>query len=137
MNVIREDTARRLAVLSVLLLALPALAEDYAARRADLVEEVRQYAYFAGDESFGDKVIEALNTIERHRFVPPVQAPYAYENRPLRIGYGQTISQPYIVALMTDLLQPQPDDVVLEVGTGSGTTSSACGSSRSVISATM
>jgi protein-L-isoaspartate(D-aspartate) O-methyltransferase len=52
--------------------------------------------------------------------VPPAQVPYAYENRPLPIGHGQTISQPYIVALMTDLLEPGPDDVALEVGTGSG-----------------
>ncbi|MGB5689068.1 MAG: protein-L-isoaspartate(D-aspartate) O-methyltransferase, partial [Woeseiaceae bacterium] len=59
-------------------------------------------------------------TVERHRFVPRDEIRHAYENRPLSIGYGQTISQPYIVALMTDLLDPKPDDVVLEVGTGSG-----------------
>jgi protein-L-isoaspartate(D-aspartate) O-methyltransferase len=65
-------------------------------------------------------VLESLNTVERHRFVPAREVPYAYQNRPLPIGYGQTISQPYIVALMTDLLEPAPGDVVLEVGTGSG-----------------
>ena len=58
--------------------------------------------------------------IERHRFVPEALQPYAYRNRPLPIGYGQTISQPYIVALMTDLLDPKPGQVALEVGTGSG-----------------
>jgi protein-L-isoaspartate(D-aspartate) O-methyltransferase len=52
--------------------------------------------------------------------VPAEARPFAYENRPLPIGYGQTISQPYIVALMTDLLQPEPDHTVLEIGTGSG-----------------
>jgi protein-L-isoaspartate(D-aspartate) O-methyltransferase len=67
-----------------------------------------------------DDVLQSLNTVERHRFVPRGQVRHAYENRPLPIGYGQTISQPYIVALMTDLLDPQPEDVVLEVGTGSG-----------------
>ena len=114
-----SDTARRLATIFVLLLALPAFAQDFAARRADLVDEVRRYADLAGGESFGDDVLQSLNTIERHKFVPPDQVPYAYENRPLRIGYGQTISQPYIVALMTKLLDTKPGDVVLEVGTGS------------------
>ena len=117
---IMSDKARHLAVFFVLLLALPALAEDFAARRADLVDEVRDYAELAGDEPFAEGVFESLNTVERHRFVPPNEVPYAYENRPLPIGHAQTISQPYIVALMTNLLDPQPDDVVLEVGTGSG-----------------
>jgi protein-L-isoaspartate(D-aspartate) O-methyltransferase len=58
--------------------------------------------------------------VPRHELVPSRSRDRAYENRPLPIGYGQTISQPYIVALMTDLLQPAADDVVLEVGTGSG-----------------
>jgi protein-L-isoaspartate(D-aspartate) O-methyltransferase len=62
----------------------------------------------------------AMAKVPRHKFVPPDEVPYAYENRPLPIGYGQTISQPYIVALMTDLTQVGPGDVVLEIGTGSG-----------------
>ena len=62
----------------------------------------------------------ALGKVERHRLVPPAEADAAYQNRPLPIGSGQTISQPYIVALSTDLLNPKPTDVVLEVGTGSG-----------------
>ncbi len=62
----------------------------------------------------------ALGKVERHRLVPAGQAAAAYRNYPLSIGSGQTISQPYIVALSTDLLNPGPDDVVLEVGTGSG-----------------
>src|SRR5438477_49050 len=62
----------------------------------------------------------ALGKVERHRLVPAAQAALAYRNHPLPIGSGQTISQPYIVALSTDLLQPQPQHVVLDVGTGSG-----------------
>jgi protein-L-isoaspartate(D-aspartate) O-methyltransferase len=64
--------------------------------------------------------MRALGEVERHEFVPRGQQANAYANRPLPIGHGQTISQPYIVALMTDLVDPQPDQVVLEVGTGSG-----------------
>ena len=62
----------------------------------------------------------ALGRVERHRLVPPGEASRAYRNHPLPIGSGQTISQPYIVALSSDLLNPKPTDVVLEVGTGSG-----------------
>ena len=104
----------------LLLLVLPAVAQDYAARRADLVDEVRRFVSFAGDRSIGVDVLQSLNSVERHKFVPREEVPYAYENRPLAIGYGQTISQPYVVALMTDLLDPNTGDVVLEVGTGSG-----------------
>jgi protein-L-isoaspartate(D-aspartate) O-methyltransferase len=104
----------------VLALALPALAQDFAARRADLVDEVRDYAGYANDEPIRDDVLQSLNTVERHKFVPRKEVPYAYDDRPLAIGYGQTISQPYIVALMTDLLDPEPQDFALEVGTGSG-----------------
>jgi protein-L-isoaspartate(D-aspartate) O-methyltransferase len=66
------------------------------------------------------RVLEALRAVPRHRFVPPDLAGEAYEDGPLSIGHGQTISQPYIVAVMTELLAPGPDDVVLDVGTGSG-----------------
>ena len=65
-------------------------------------------------------VLDAMRSIPRHAFVPPSQRAYAYDNRPLPIGYGQTISQPYIVALMTELADPDPGDRVLEIGTGSG-----------------
>jgi protein-L-isoaspartate(D-aspartate) O-methyltransferase len=112
--------ATRISVTVVLALALPAFAQEFAAQRAELVDELRQYASFAGDESFHEDVLQVLNTVERHKFVPPDEVPYAYQNRPLPIGYGQTISQPYIVALMTDLLRLDTDDIVLEVGTGSG-----------------
>src|SRR5262249_55752609 len=65
-------------------------------------------------------VMAVLGKVERHRFVLDGLAGEAYENRPLPIGHGQTISQPYIVALMTDLMQTQPAHRVLELGTGSG-----------------
>lgn len=66
------------------------------------------------------RVLAALRAIPRHLFVPPGSQDEAYEDRPVPIGYGQTISQPYIVALMTELARPAPGDRVLEVGTGSG-----------------
>jgi protein-L-isoaspartate(D-aspartate) O-methyltransferase len=65
-------------------------------------------------------ILEVMQTVERHKFVPPSLQEYAYDDRPLPIGYGQTISQPYIVALMSKLLSPKPKDKVLEIGTGSG-----------------
>ena len=73
-----------------------------------------------GLASMSPAVRAALAKVERHRLVPPAQASAAYRNHPLPIGGGQTISQPYIVALSTDLLNPRKDHVVLEVGTGSG-----------------
>jgi protein-L-isoaspartate(D-aspartate) O-methyltransferase len=66
------------------------------------------------------KVLSAMLTIPRHLFVQPHNIPRAYGDYPLPIGYGQTISQPYIVALMTEMLEVEPDHKVLEVGTGSG-----------------
>lgn len=112
----------RFAALSLLLLATAVQADDYADRRAALVDEVRYYAQLARSSAegpFSDEVIRSLLTVERHKFVPASEKRFAYENRPLSIGHGQTISQPYIVALMTDLIDPEPDDIVLEVGTGS------------------
>jgi len=73
-----------------------------------------------GLTAMSEPVRKALAKVERHRLVPPGEASRAYRNHPLPIGAGQTISQPYIVALSTDLLNPRPGDVVLEVGTGSG-----------------
>ncbi|NIQ03235.1 MAG: protein-L-isoaspartate O-methyltransferase, partial [Nitrospinaceae bacterium] len=80
----------------------------------------RDAAPQVGKSSIDAKVLEALRTVPRHRFVPSGQRSLAYGNRPLPIGHGQTISQPYIVALMTDLLRPEPHHRVLEVGSGSG-----------------
>lgn len=116
---------RRNAVYCALLLALTALAdeEDYSMARAAMVDEVKFYAALArdsGEEALNDDVMQSLGTVERHNFVASDQRRFAYENRPLPIGHGQTISQPYIVALMTDLIEPERDFVVLEIGTGSG-----------------
>jgi protein-L-isoaspartate(D-aspartate) O-methyltransferase len=66
------------------------------------------------------RVLAAMRAVPRHLFVPADEQDAAHEDRPLPIGYGQTISQPYIVALMTELARPGPDDRVLEIGTGSG-----------------
>ncbi len=69
---------------------------------------------------YDQKVLQAMRDVPRHMFVPKERRRSAYKDSPLPIGYGQTISQPYIVAFMTDLLKPEKDDVVFEVGTGSG-----------------
>jgi protein-L-isoaspartate(D-aspartate) O-methyltransferase len=99
-------------------------AQDYAAQRARMVSEVEaMYAETApetGLRAMSPAVRAAMNKVERHRLVPAGEASRAYRNHPLPIGSGQTISQPYIVALSTDLLNPKSGDVVLEVGTGSG-----------------
>ncbi len=109
----------------ILFISFAAAADDdgYDAARARMVDQLEWYAQHVHDEDdvgFSNEVMAAMNTVERHRLVPPKQRRHAYENRPLPIGQGQTISQPYIVALMTQLVRPDPDDVVLEVGTGSG-----------------
>lgn len=64
--------------------------------------------------------LDAMRTVERHKLVPQAQVRHAYEDRPLPIGHGQTISQPYIVAYMTEIINPRPGMKVLEIGTGSG-----------------
>lgn len=120
----RPRPAAGLAALLLALIALTAAAADYAAEREALIREIEADVRFTsrqlGKEALDERVLKALRTVPRHEFVPPGQRPYAYENRPLPIGYGQTISQPYIVAIMTDLLNLEPDDVVFELGTGSG-----------------
>lgn len=96
---------------------------NYTAARAAMIEELRAYAQFVDDPDearVSEAVMASMNTVKRHELVPAAEKRFAYENRPLPIGYGQTISQPYIVALMTQLIEPDADDVVLEVGTGSG-----------------
>ncbi len=96
---------------------------DYAIARAAMVDEVRFFATLArdsGKEVLDEDVMQVLGTVERHEFVPAHQKPFAYENRPLPIGHGQTISQPYIVAIMTELVKPDRYATVLEIGTGSG-----------------
>jgi len=82
-----------------------------------MVADTRDYT---GRASLAPEVMAAMARVPRHEFIPEERRTYAYENRPLPIGSGQTISQPYIVALMTDLAGVNRDSVVLEVGTGSG-----------------
>lgn len=86
----------------------------------EIKAEARETAAWTGRDRFAPRVIEALRKVRRERFVPDHAAVRAYVNAPLPIGCGQTISQPFVVALMTDLLDLQPTDRVLEVGTGSG-----------------
>ena len=99
-------------------------ARDAAAERERMIAEIEAtYAETrseTGLAAMSPRVRAAMAKVERHRLVPRSQEAMAYENRPLPIGGGQTISQPYIVALSTDLIAPEPQQVVLEVGTGSG-----------------
>jgi protein-L-isoaspartate(D-aspartate) O-methyltransferase len=86
----------------------------------DIEREVEFTRTLIGKRSLDPRVMAAMGAVPRRLFVPMELQPLAYQNGPLPIGHGQTISQPYIVALMTDLLAPQPEDVILEIGTGSG-----------------
>jgi len=97
---------------------------NYGRERAELLEEInRDYLYtagYTGRKQPSSKVLEAMGKVERHLFVPDDLRQFAYDNRPLPIGYGQTISQPYIVALMTDFLEIRKSDTILEIGAGCG-----------------
>ncbi|HET6194331.1 MAG TPA: protein-L-isoaspartate(D-aspartate) O-methyltransferase [Acetobacteraceae bacterium] len=86
----------------------------------EIVREMRVTARWTGRAALSPRVAAALARVRREAFVPAGEEEAAYQNRPLPIGHGQTISQPFIVALMTELLDLQPTDRVLEVGTGSG-----------------
>ena len=106
-------------------MAMDAYAQDrYAAERKAMLEDIarttRETAAETGRPALSDAVMQAIGRVPRHRLVPSGEEWQAYRNRPLAIGHGQTISQPYIVALMSDLLAIKPGDKVLEVGTGSG-----------------
>lgn len=102
----------------------PTLADPYAGRRDAMLAAIAADARLTSEETgrgqFHPSVMQAMARVPRHEFVPEGLKPVAYENRPLPIGHGQTISQPYIVALMTELADVGRDAVVLEVGTGSG-----------------
>jgi len=87
---------------------------------ADIASEVNYTRGMIGREALDERVMQAMGRVPRERFVPTEMRAAAFDNGPLPIGHGQTISQPYIVALMTDLLGTEPSDVVLEIGTGSG-----------------
>ncbi len=96
---------------------------DYESQRQAMIEVLRDESRLSeeyGAPPISERTLAALGHVPRHEFVPDPQKRYAYENRPLSIGARQTISQPYIVALMTDLAEVTKQDVVLEIGTGSG-----------------
>jgi len=112
------------------LLSGPALAMDtdaqdqHAADRTAMLKEIARDTWATRRETgrgeLSRGVMDALRRVPRHSLIPEEERPHAYRNRPLSIGQGQTISQPFIVALMTDLLDLKPGDRVLEIGTGSG-----------------
>jgi protein-L-isoaspartate(D-aspartate) O-methyltransferase len=115
------------ALLAALALAVPARGADTAQQNADrtaMLRTIERHAQSASDalgrDHIDPEVMRVMGQLPRDAFVPSNMEDQAYDDRPLPIGYGQTISQPFIVALMTDLLALEPDDVVLEVGTGSG-----------------
>ena len=99
-------------------------AQDWTRLRQNMLAEIRADVIatraYIGRKTLRPDIFAALARVPRHNFVPRDVRAAAYANRPLPIGHGQTISQPYIVALMTDLLEPDPNDTILEVGTGSG-----------------
>lgn len=115
-----------LGIVLVLFILTPACAngDDLARERKEMLRLIEADAPLArkalGRDHFDARVLRALGKVPRHEFVPPSLRGLAYLNQPLPIGYGQTISQPYIVALMTDLMGLKKTDRVLEVGTGSG-----------------
>ena len=98
--------------------------EYFDEQRRQLIAAIRadtnEVANRIGKTALDKRVIRAMIKVPRHEFVPAEVRPYAYANRPLPIGFGKTISQPLMVAVMTDLLELKPDDVVLEIGTGLG-----------------
>lgn len=114
------------AFVAVALMAAPAAAEPppFDEMRqmmvAEVVEGVRHTEGVLGKSSLDPRVIEAMRELPRERFVPEDIRPFAYLNRPLPVGHGQTVSQPYIVAVMADLAALQPDDKVLLIGVGGG-----------------
>src|SRR5215467_4047800 len=105
-------------------LSVTAVQADLAAERARMVTTIEAHAKLAsttlGRNYVAPEVLKAVSAVPRHEFVPDSLRGDAYADRPLPIGYGQTISQPFIVALMTDLARVGSDNAVLEVGTGSG-----------------
>ena len=98
--------------------------EYFDEQRRQLMAAIRahteQVATRIGKTALDKQVLRAMTKVPRHEFVPAEVQPYAYVDRPLPIGFGKTISQPFMVAVMTDLLELKPDDAVLEIGTGLG-----------------
>lgn len=117
---------KKLLLLVLIAVAREAMAEDAQCvrERAAMVETIRAYARsdagVLGPEGISESVLQAVGQTERHRFIPAGSCSVAYADMPVPIGQGQTISQPFIVALMTHLAEVKLDHAVLEVGTGSG-----------------
>ena len=117
---------KKLMLLAFITVASEAMAQDTQCvpERAAMIEIIRTYARsdasLLGPQGISERVLEAMGQTERHRFIPGRSCSVAYMDRPVLIGRGQTISQPFIVALMTHLAAVKFDDTVLEVGTGSG-----------------
>jgi protein-L-isoaspartate(D-aspartate) O-methyltransferase len=115
-----------LCLLSMVAVAREATAQDAECvrERAAMVETIRAYARsdasVLGQQGLSERVLGAVEQTKRHLFIPERSCSIAYADRPIPIGLGQTMSQPFIVALMTELAEVAPDHVVLEVGTGSG-----------------
>lgn len=101
-----------------------AIVTQYTELRREMVEQIARHAQVAGHETgkavLSENVMEVMKTVPRHEFVPVELCAFAYCDSPLPIGYDKTISQPFIVALMTDLLDLRAEDRVLDVGTGLG-----------------
>lgn len=102
----------------------PMTEKHFAVLRRHMVEVIAIHTDLSSNElgksALDERMLAAMRQVPRHRFVPDSVAPYAYQDMPLPIGFDKTISQPYIVALMTDLLDPRPHESVLEIGTGLG-----------------
>ena len=117
---------KKLLLLAFLAVVSEAMAQDAQCvpERAAMVETIRAYARstagLLGSRGISERVVEAVGHTERHRFIPGSTCSMAYMDGPVLIGQGQTISQPFIVALMTHLAAVESDHTVLEVGTGSG-----------------
>lgn len=95
--------------------------DNYSKQREEMVRTQIATVRWSGSQAVQDpRVLDSMRKTPRHRFVPAELVTYAYDDRPLPIGYGQTISQPYMVAKMTELLEPRGEHRVLEIGTGSG-----------------
>ena len=101
-------------------MSVAAEADKWAESRAELMDAVSAMMRSHSRTTLDPGVAAAMNAAPRHEFVTGLARGVAYINRPLDIGYGQTISQPFIVALMTQMLEPQSSEKALEIGTGSG-----------------
>ena len=127
MNWTPATSTTKASILGAALLAasvsLNAADNEVSAARSQMIAVIERYAKTVVQTPGGHidpDILSALGSVRRHHFVPDKQKSFAYDDRPLPIGHGQTISQPFIVALMTDLIEPKKDHVVLEIGTGSG-----------------